>query len=186
MDDHLMLIGMMGSGKTTVGRMLAKRLGRVFHDSDEEIRTKTGKTVAEIFHERGVSAFRAEEKAVLGCALSSSPPAVIAIAGGAVLDPDSRRRIRQSGAVIWLRGAPSLLVQRAVSGTHRPLLDADPVGTMKLLDAVRHVVYADLADAIVDADRAAPAVVAERAEHAARALLQRILLEKALREGAWP
>jgi shikimate kinase len=172
--DHILLIGMMGAGKSTVGRILARRFGCVFRDSDEEITAKTGRTVAEIFASRGEAAFRAEEKAVLARALTSPVPAVIAVAGGAVFDPDSRRRIRQSGHVVWLRASPNVLAVRVaplgVVFDHRPLLAHDPRGTLKRLEAMRRPVYTSLADAIVDVDWLPPAVAAERAERLIRQL----------------
>ncbi|HEX7444153.1 MAG TPA: shikimate kinase, partial [Acidimicrobiales bacterium] len=87
MADHLILVGMMGSGKTTVGRELAGRLGWSFLDSDALVEASTGSTVAELFAERGEEAFRAEESRVLADALSSDGRAVVSAAGGAVLAP---------------------------------------------------------------------------------------------------
>jgi shikimate kinase len=173
MDDHVLLVGMMGSGKTTTGRLLAERLGRVFHDSDEEIFARTGTTVPAIFAERGEAAFRAEERAVLASAVSSGTPAVIAVAGGAVLDPDSRRRIRGAGVVIWLRAAPHVLAGRVGTGAGRPLLEHDPLATLRLLEAQRRSVYNDVADATLDVDWILPRTVAERAERLARSWLDR-------------
>lgn len=168
MADHVLLIGMMGSGKTTTGRVLARRLGRVFRDSDEDILLRTGMTVPAIFAERGEAAFRAEERAVLASAVSSGTPGVIAVAGGAVTDPDSRRRIRRAGVVIWLRAAPHVLAGRVGTGEGRPLLGRDPAATLRLLVARRRSVYGDLADVTLDVDWISPQVAAGRAERAAR------------------
>jgi shikimate kinase len=172
MPDHVLLVGMMGSGKTTTGRLLASRLGRVFHDSDEEIIARTKMTVPAIFAARGEAAFRAEERAVLAAAAASGPPAVIAVAGGAVLDPDSRRRIRRAGLVIWLRAAPHVLARRVGAGLGRPLLDEEPHRALRLLEARRRPVYGAVADEVLDVDWVAPAVVARRAEHLARTWLE--------------
>jgi shikimate kinase len=170
-----MLVGMMGSGKTTTGQLLACRLGRVFHDSDAEVIAKTGRTVAEIFAARGEAAYRAEERAVLARALTCQTASVIAVAGGAVFDPDSRRRIRDSGPVIWLRAAPTTLAARVApkghAGGHRPLLSTDPSGALKRLDARRRPIYRAIADAVLDVDWLRPETVADRAEHLARELL---------------
>ncbi len=163
---------MMGSGKTTVGRLVAARLGRRFHDSDEEVLARTGMTIPAIFASRGEAAFRAEERAVLAAATASGPPAVIAVAGGAVLDPDSRRRIRTAGPVVWLRAAPSVLAGRVGSGSGRPLLDRDAAGALQLLDARRRPLYRELADGAVDVDWVTPAVAAERTLRLARRLLE--------------
>jgi shikimate kinase len=179
MADHVLLVGMMGSGKTTTGRLLARRLGRVFHDSDEEILLRTGMTVPAIFAERGEAAFRAEERAVLASAVSSGTPAVIAVAGGAVLDPDTRRRIRRAGVVIWLRAAPHVLAYRVGSGCGRPLLERDPQTTMRLLEARRRAVYGEIADATLDVDWIVPQIAAERAERLARALFERVAVPAA-------
>ncbi len=171
MADHVLVIGMMGSGKTTVGRAAARLLSRPFHDSDEEVLARTGMTVPEIFARRGEAAFRAEERAVLAAALASPVPSVIAVAGGAVFDPDSRRRIRRGGVVVWLRAQPHVLAARVGPGTGRPLLEHDPTGAIRRLDAARRPVYRALADATVDSDCERPEMVAERVAHAARAVL---------------
>ncbi|MHB1511014.1 MAG: shikimate kinase [Acidimicrobiales bacterium] len=172
MPDHVLLVGMMGSGKTTTGRLLASRLGRVFHDSDEEIIARTKMTVPAIFAARGEAAFRAEEHAVLASAAASGPPAVIAVAGGAVLDPDSRRRIRRAGLVIWLRAAPHVLATRVGAGLGRPLLEQEPRQALRLLEARRRPVYLAVADEVLDVDWVAPAVVARRAEQLVRTWLE--------------
>ncbi|MFZ0172251.1 MAG: shikimate kinase [Acidimicrobiales bacterium] len=173
MPDHVLLVGMMGSGKTTTGRLLASRLGRVFHDSDEEVLARTGMTIPAIFAARGEAAFRAEERTVLASAIATSTPAVIAVAGGAVLDPDSRRRVRQGGFVIWLRVAPHVLAARLGAGRGRPLLEREPAATLRLLEARRRVVYEAIADATLDVDWVEPAVTAERAERLARTWIDR-------------
>lgn len=162
---------MMGAGKSTVGASVARRLRRPFHDSDAEVLGRTGMTVPEIFAARGEPAFRAEERAVLAAALSGGVPSVIAVAGGAVLDPDSRRRMRAGGVVVWLRARPRTLAARVGSGAGRPLLEADPAGTLLRLDAKRRPVYRQLADATIDVDDLWPAVVAERVARLATALL---------------
>ena len=173
MPDHVLLVGMMGSGKTTIGRLLAARLGRVFHDSDEEVVARAGMTVPAIFALRGEAAFRAEERAVLAVAIASSTPGVIAVAGGAVLDPDSRRRIRRAGFVIWLRVSPHVLASRLGAGLGRPLLAHEPAAKLRLLEARRRPVYEAIADATLDVDRIDPRLAAERAERLARAWLDR-------------
>ncbi|MEY2565591.1 MAG: shikimate kinase [Actinomycetota bacterium] len=143
---------MMGAGKTTVGRRLAERLGWPHMDSDEMIRRSTGKSVPEIFEERGESAFRAEESRVLAEAATSDDPVVISVAGGAVLDPDNRRVMRQAGPVVWLRADPAVLAERVGSGAGRPLLGDDPAGALRRLEAERRPLYEELADVVVDVD----------------------------------
>jgi shikimate kinase len=135
MDDqrHLVLIGMMGVGKSSVGRRLALRLGRQFLDTDKLVEEEAGCTVAEIFAAEGEPAFRALEAAAVRRALDSEPYAVIAFGGGAVLDPISRGLARQLALVVWLQ-APARELARRVSasmrragGTARPLLTSHEI-----------------------------------------------------------
>jgi len=135
----------MGTGKTTLGRELATRLHRPFLDSDEMVEARHGRTVREIWHTDGEAGYRGFETEALVDALAG-PPAVIAAAGGVVLSEQNRRALRNSGArVIWLQLDPELLVARAVTGTHRPLLDQDPLGALEAMAAQRHDLYAEVA-----------------------------------------
>ena len=153
---HIVLVGMMGSGKSTVGRALAQRLGRPFCDSDELVEAATGQTVREIFEQRGEAAFRREETAALRQALASPTPTVIAAAGGVVLSADNRRVLSEAGVVVWLRAAPSVLAGRIqpslAGGGHRPLLEKDPAATLLQLDAERRPLYQEVATITVDVD----------------------------------
>ena len=146
-----MLVGMMGSGKSTVGRIVAERMRRPLRDSDADVERRTGQSVPAIFAARGEPAFRAEERAALYAALTSSVRSVIAVAGGAVLDPETRRRLRSAGIVVWLDVASYALAARVGAGIGRPLLDVDPAGTLQRLDALRRPVYRELADVVVQA-----------------------------------
>jgi shikimate kinase len=147
---HLVLVGMMGSGKTTVGSRLARRLERSFVDSDDQVERRTGRTVRQIFEQEGEPAFRAHESEALAEALAAEEPAVIAAAGGTVLDPANRRRMREAGTVVWLRAAPSVLTDRAQRGDHRPLLADDPEGVISRLVAEREDLYEEVAHHVVD------------------------------------
>lgn len=150
---HLVLVGLMGSGKTTVGRALAQRLRRELLDSDAMIEARHGRTVRTIFAEDGEPAFREIETEVLVEALAAADKAVIAAAGGVVLRPQNRAALRASGArVVWLRADPATLVERVRSGVHRPLLDDDPQGTLERMYAERSELYREVADAIVTVD----------------------------------
>lgn len=159
--ERLLLIGMMGAGKSTVGHLVAGLLGWPYLDSDDEIRRRTGRTVPEIWHSDGEAAFRAQESAVLAEATSGTEPVVVAVAGGAVLDPANRERIVGTGLVVWLRARPETLAARVGDGAGRPLLDDDPATALLALDQARRPVYQDLADVSVDVDNRTPTEVAD-------------------------
>ena len=152
---------MMGSGKSTVGPLVADRMRRPFFDTDSEIERRTGTTVADIFAARGDAAFRAEERAALCCLLARPVPSVIALGGGAVLDPESRRRLRAQAFVVWLEAAPHVLAGRLGAGEGRPLLGGDPGPSLRRLVARRRLVYSEVADSIVEAGSPRPSAVAE-------------------------
>jgi shikimate kinase len=159
---HLVLVGMMGAGKSTVGRIVAHRLDRPFLDSDAVIEERTGRTVREIFATAGEQAFRDLETAVLGEALASDEPSVIAAAGGVVLSPQNRSMLSEADArVVWLLADPELLLQRVRSGMHRPLLDDDPAATLQRMWDEREPLYREVADAIVSVDHRTVAEVVE-------------------------
>lgn len=161
--DHVVLIGMMGSGKSTVGRALARRLGRPFVDSDREVEARTGSTVAEIWSDRGEASFRVEERAVLDALLAGERATVVAAAGGVVIDAVNRDRLRDGGTVVWLRADPASLARRVHPGRdHRPILADDPAGTLERLSAERQAWYAEVADHIVDTDDLSQKQVVER------------------------
>lgn len=167
--ERILLIGMMGAGKSTTGQLLADRLGWRYLDSDAEILRRTGRSVPEIWHQSGEAAFRAEEAAVLADAVSSPDPVVVSVAGGAVLDPANRERIAAAGLVVWLRADPGTLAGRVGAGDGRPLLERDPAASLARLDAERRPLYRQLADVSVDVDNVPPdevvdAVLAARAE----------------------
>ncbi|MET0145539.1 MAG: shikimate kinase [Ilumatobacteraceae bacterium] len=154
---HVVLIGMMGSGKTTAGRRLAQILGRRLVDSDELVEARTGRTVREIFEAEGEPAFRVLETAALVEALATAEPLVIAAAGGVLMLRENRDALIASGAhVIWLRADPAELARRAVTGQHRPLLDGDPEAAMRRLLPEREPQYLEVADDVVDTDDRTP------------------------------
>ena len=153
---RVLLVGMMGAGKTTVGSALAARLGVPYLDSDAQVERRTGRTVPELFVERGEAAFRAEEKRALAEAVTSDGPVVVSVAGGAVLDPENRNRLRQAGTVVWLRAPVDTLAARVGAGVGRPLLGDDPAAALARLYTERRPLYAELADVVVDVEHLTP------------------------------
>jgi shikimate kinase len=162
--ESITLVGMMGAGKTTVGRALASRRGWRFFDSDDQVEAMTGHTVADIWREQGEAGFRRLEAQVLADAMSSTTPHVIAAAGGVVLDPNNRRILTQNPPVVWLRSRPQTLAGRVGTGTHRPLLDVDPAGTLARLEEERRPHYEEVATVVVDVDDLSADEVVERIE----------------------
>jgi chorismate synthase len=160
--ERILLVGMMGAGKSTVGQLLARRLGWAYLDSDRQVEAVTGHTVPEIFAAQGEPAFRALETAVLQEAVGGPDPVVVSVAGGAVLDPANRALIRRSGTVVWLRARPDTLAARVGDGAGRPLLDPDPATAVRALEAVRRPYYAEVADVVVDVDELSADQVADR------------------------
>jgi shikimate kinase/3-dehydroquinate synthase len=146
----IVLVGLMGAGKTAIGKRLAAQLGLPFHDADQEIEAAAGGTVAEIFEKHGEAYFRAGEKRVIQRLLGLGP-IVLAPGGGAYMDAELRALIRERAISVWLRCPLPILLRRVQGKTHRPLLNGgDPAAVLERLSAARAPVYA-LADIIVEA-----------------------------------
>jgi shikimate kinase len=163
---------MMGAGKTTTGQAVADRLGWAFLDSDRQVEARTGRTVAEIWRDEGERGFRRLETEALAQALAGTDerPAVIAAAGGVVLNPRNRALLQAHPPVVWLRARPETLAARvAASGAmHRPLLDDDPTGALLRLELERRPFYEGLASHVIDVDDLTPAEVVDRVVQVAR------------------
>lgn len=145
----LVLIGLMGCGKSSVGRRLAHRLSIPFVDADEEIEKAANKSIPEIFEEHGEDYFRAGERRVIARLLRQGPQ-VLATGGGAFMNADTRAAIRSNGVSVWLRAELPLLMRRVSKRSNRPLLrTANPEATMRRLMDARYPVYAE-ADLTVD------------------------------------
>jgi shikimate kinase len=160
--ERILLIGMMGAGKTTIGGRLARDLGWDYLDSDAEVERHTGRTVPQLLVEEGEPAFRAAESEALARAVRGTAPVVISVAGGAVLDRANRDRIAAAGHVVWLRARAATLVARVGAGEGRPLLGDDPAAALERLLSVRTGLYEQLAQLTVDVDELPPDEVVRR------------------------
>jgi shikimate kinase len=150
---NLIFVGMMGSGKTTMGRTLARHLGKVFVDSDEEIQKRTGVNIPHIFDVEGESGFRLREATVLAD-LVKRDNMVLATGGGAVLAEQNRTILRQSGIVVYLRASVHDLWLRTRHDRNRPLLQAiDPYGKLMELYQQRDPLYKQVADIVIQSGK---------------------------------
>ena len=142
---------MMGAGKTTVGRHLAKRFGRRFVDADHEIENRTGVRIPTIFEIEGEAGFRKREAQVIG-ELAREQDLVLATGGGIVLDPANRAVLANSGLVVYLNAPPAMLFERTRHDRNRPLLQvADPLARIEELFAARDPLYREAAHLVINA-----------------------------------
>ena len=159
---NFFLIGLMGAGKTTIGRALARRLNKTFYDSDQEIEKHTGVRIVTIFDIEGEARFR-EREADMIAYLAQQPEIVLATGGGAVLHRGSRDHLRRYGTVIYLRASVEDLYARTRLDRNRPLLHTpDPLAILTRLFAEREPLYQSIADLVIDTGRQPiPQLVAE-------------------------
>jgi shikimate kinase len=150
---HIVLVGAMGVGKTTVGRRLARELQRPFADADEQLELRAGRTIPTIFRDDGEDAFRRLESDVLADLLGRPQPLVVAAGGGVVTRPENRALLGRRAYVVWLRASPGFLAARA-DPAHRPLLAGgpDPAARLERLIDARAPLYEEVADATVDVE----------------------------------
>jgi len=153
MKGNIFLVGLMGAGKTTVGRALAKKLNKLFIDSDHEIEARTGASIPLIFEIEGEASFRQREAEVIRD-LTARQNIVLATGGGAILDPDNRTFLKSRGTVIYLRASVHHILQRTSRDKNRPLLQtADPRRRLEELSRQRDPLYREIADIIIDTGR---------------------------------
>jgi shikimate kinase len=187
--DHLVLVGMMGAGKSTTARLASASLGWPLVDTDDAVELHLGAPIATVFATAGEAAFRREESRILRDALRNPVASVISVGGGAVLDPANRAALRSGGVVVWLRARPATLARRVGDGGSRPLLahsvgrgpssDGEPIAgrepsagnqgdaerarrALERIDAERRELYQEVATTVVDVDDLSPDEVAGR------------------------
>jgi shikimate kinase len=166
---NLFLVGMPGCGKSTLGRLLAKRLNKTFYDADVELERRLGVSIPVIFELEGEPGFRDREETVLADLVVQSN-VVVSTGCGVVLRPSNRERLKQGGTVLYLHATPATLWERTRHSKHRPLLQApDPFARVQELYAMRDGLYRDVADAVVESDREQVNRLAHRLEQQLRA-----------------
>ena len=161
MPKTIAFVGLMGAGKTAVGRRLAQRLGVEFADADAEIEKAADATIAEIFADQGEPFFRAREREVIK-RLLANPVHVLATGGGAFMDPATRALLRERAITVWLRASLDVMLARVMRRNHRPLLKVgEPREVLERLIGERYPIYAE-ADITVDSLDGPPDATLER------------------------
>ncbi|NQD80168.1 shikimate kinase AroK [Pseudomonas sp. CrR14] len=158
---NLILVGPMGAGKSTIGRLLAKELRLPFKDSDKEIEQRTGADIPWIFDVEGEQGFREREQAVI-CSLCDADGLVLATGGGAVMRPQNRQALRAGGRVVYLHASVEQQIDRTARDRNRPLLrTANPGQVLADLLAIRDPLYREIADVIIETDGRPPRMVVQ-------------------------
>lgn len=151
--DNIFLVGLMGAGKTTVGKILSKRYHKPFHDSDHEIEARCGVKIPVIFEIEGEAGFRKREESAIA-ELTALSNVVLATGGGAILSATSRELLGSRGIVIYLRGSPEHLFERTRHDRNRPLLQTgNPLAKLRELYQQRDPLYREIADMVMDTGR---------------------------------
>ena len=160
---HIILIGLPGSGKTSAGQRLARRFCLPFVDADQVFEAQAGQSITSYFAQHGEAAFRAQETATLRNILAAQEPCVLSTGGGAVLRAENRALLKAGGTVVYLLAQPNAIYQRLRNDTQRPLLQvADPRAKIKALFEERAPLYAKKADVMIDVEnRSVQEIVAE-------------------------
>ena len=151
---NLFLVGLPGAGKTTLGRQLARRLGKTFLDADIELEARLGVSIPTIFEIEGEASFRDREEAILAD-LTTRADIVLATGGGAVLRPINRERLKGNGFVLYIHAEPPTLYERTRRSRHRPLLNntSDQLGRLYQLYGIRDTLYREVADVVIESER---------------------------------
>jgi shikimate kinase len=177
LDRPIVMVGMMGAGKSAIGRRLAQRLGLPFVDADAEIERAAGATIEEIFEKHGEAVFRDGERRVIA-RLLDGPVGVLATGGGAFMDPETRARIRSRAVTVWLKADIETILERVARRGHRPLLkNGDPREILTRLMAQRNPIYAE-ADITVETGNTPTAATVERVIEALAAFRPRAAAER--------
>lgn len=167
---HLALIGMMGCGKTTVGRLLATQLDRTVVDLDARLVSNHNMSISDMFSLHGESWFRDAESALLVDALRETSGEVISVGGGAVVRAENRHALREQAIVVWLRATAETLIVRNGTGAGRPMLAGDPAARIRTLVLERAGLYAQTADFVIDVDELSVAQTVECVRAGVRSL----------------
>ena len=152
---RVLLIGMMGSGKSTIGRLLSAGTGWPYVDNDELVRQAQGATARQILAEHGEARMRAAESDALTRGVQAQAPAVIGVAAGTILEASNRERLRSGGVVVWLRAGAAALEARAMGANHRPWLETGGGSWIRDAIAERDPLYGSVADIVIDTGTAA-------------------------------
>ena len=157
---RILLVGLMGSGKTSVGRELSAQTGWPYIDNDQLVEQASGRTAREMLAEAGEVALRVAEADALDFALATPPPCICGVAAGTVVGPRNRRALAAGGIVVWLTADPATLAARAVGAIHRPWLEEDAEEWMRETAAERAPLYREVATLVMDTEDRLPEEVA--------------------------